>query len=271
MGLLDGKVVFITGGARGQGRNHALRIAQEGGSVALVDLGSKGKLEHPPYLTGTSEQLAQTVQMVKDLGQEAVAYECDVRDYQGLVEAANLAAEHFGGIDCVVANAGISDTFLPVWDLPIENWQTMIDINLSGVFYTCKATVDHVRARGEGGAYVLIGSIAAIKSYGWLSHYSAAKFGVRGLAVALAKELAPEYIRVNSLNPGAIDTDMTDAMSYLSGTPKEQLLHQFRESQLLQRNIEKRDSSAALVWLLSDESRYVTGQELIVDAGESRK
>jgi len=89
--------------------------------------------------------------------------------------------------------------------------------------------------------------------------------------VALAKELAPEYIRVNSLNPGAINTDMTDAMSYLSGTPKEQLLQQFRDSQLLQRNIEMRDSSAALVWLLSDESRFVTAQEIIVDAGESRK
>jgi NAD(P)-dependent dehydrogenase (short-subunit alcohol dehydrogenase family) len=272
VGLLEGKVVFITGAARGQGRSHALRCAAEGADVALVDLGAAGKVETPPYVTATSEQLAGTKAEVEAQGRRAVSFEVDVRDYAGLAEAAKATARELGGIDCVVANAGISDAFYPVWDLPVENWHTMIDINLTGVYYTCRATVPYVRARGEGGSLVLVSSVAALKSYGWLSHYSAAKWGVRGLAIALAKELAAEYIRCNSLHPGAIYTDMTDAMVYLSNSvTKEQLLAQFRDQQLLARNIETRDSTAAVVWLLSDESRFVTGQEFVVDGGESKK
>jgi len=271
VGLLEGKVLFITGAGRGQGRNHALRCADEGADLVLVDLGRAGKVEAPAYITATSEELEETKVLVEARGRRAVSFEVDVRDFAGLQEAAASAVETLGGIDCVVANAGISDAFYPIWDLAVENWRTMIDINLSGVFYTCKATVPYVRARGEGGSFVLVSSIAGLKSYGWLSHYSAAKYGVRGLAIALAKELAPEYIRCNSLHPGAINTGMTDAMVYLSGTPKETLLAQFRDQQLLARNIEMRDSSAAVVWLLSDEARFVTGQEFVVDGGESKK
>jgi SDR family mycofactocin-dependent oxidoreductase len=278
MGLLEKRVVFITGAGRGQGRSHALRCAQEGADLVLVDLGGAGKVETPPYVTATREQLEETKALVEEQGRRALAFEVDVRDYEGLREAAEAAARQFGGIDCVVANAGISDAFYPVWNMPVDNWRTMIDINLNGVFYTCRATVPYVRARGEGGSLVLVSSVAALKSYGWLSHYSAAKFGVRGLAIALAKELAPDYIRCNSLHPGAINTDMTDAMVYLAVAAeadrpafKEKLLAQFREQQLLARNIESRDSSAAVVWLLSDESRFVTGQEFVVDGGESKK
>lgn len=271
MGLLQDKVVFITGAGRGQGRSHALRCADEGADLVLVDLGRAGKVECPPYVTATTEQLEETVAMVEARGRRALAFEVDVRDVEGLQDAADAAAKSLGGIDCVVANAGISDAFYPIWDLAPENWRTMIDINLNGVFYTCKATVPHVRARGEGGSLVLVSSIAGLKSYGWMCHYSAAKFGVRGLAIALAKELAPDYIRCNSLHPGAINTDMTDAMVYLGGPPKEELLAQFRNQQLLARNIELRDSTAAVVWLLSDESRFVTGQEFVVDGGESKK
>lgn len=271
VGQFDGKVAFITGAGRGQGRSHALRIADEGGDVALIDLGGEGSVDAPAYLTATADELRETAAMVEARGRRAVAIEADVRDYEAMTAAADRAAAELGGIDYVVANAGISDAFYPVWDLPVENWKTMIDINLTGVFYTCKATVSHVRARGEGGAFVLVSSVAALKSYGWMSHYSASKFGVRGLAIAMAKELAPEYIRCNSLHPGAINTHMTDAMTYLSGVPKEQLLQQFREQQLLGRNIEIRDATAAVVWLLSDESRFVTGQEFVVDGGESKK
>jgi SDR family mycofactocin-dependent oxidoreductase len=271
MGRFDGKVAFITGAARGQGRSHALRLAEEGADLALVDLGGAGRVEHPAYPTSSAEDLQRTTKEIEALGRRVLSFEVDVRDFGGLSAAADQTARALGGIDFVVANAGISDGFFPVWDLPVENWQTMIDINLSGVFYTCKATVPHVRQRGAGGAFVLVSSVAAVKYYGWLSHYVAAKAGVRALAVSLAKEVGPEGIRCNSLHPAAIDTAMTDAMTLLGGVPKEQLLKQFREAQLIPRNLEVRDSTAAVVWLLSDEARFVTGSELIVDAGESQK
>jgi SDR family mycofactocin-dependent oxidoreductase len=271
LGLFDGKVAFITGAARGHGRSHAERIAAEGADVALIDLGDAGRVEHPPYRTATSADLATTGELVEAHGRTALTFEVDVRDFDGLKAAADQTAAELGGIDYVVANAGISDGFYPVWDLPVEHWNTMIDINLTGVFYTCKAAVPHVRERGRGGALVLISSVTALKAYGWLSHYVAAKTGVRGLAQSLAKELGPEGIRCNSLHPGAINTDMTKAMNEFSGIPVEDLLRQFRDSQLLDQNIEIRDATAAVVWLLSDEARFVTGHEMVVDAGESKK
>lgn len=271
MGLFDGKVAFITGAGRGQGRSHAVRIAEEGGDVALLDLGSAGRVEHPPYRTATSDDLQETKRLVEETGRRALAFEADVRDYAAMKAAADETAEAFGGIDFVVANAAISDGFYALWEMPLENWNTMVDVNLTGVFHTCRATVDHVRRRGAGGAYVLVCSQVTMKAYGWLSHYAAAKSGVRGLAWSMAKELGPEGIRVNTLHPGAIHTDMTAAMTEFSGVPTEDLLQQFRDAQMIPHNIEIRDSTAALVWLLSDEARFVTGLEMGVDGGESKK
>ena len=272
MGLFNGKVAFITGAGRGQGRSHAIRIASEGADLGLVDLGSAGKVEHPPYRTASSADLAETKRLCEEQGARVCAFEVDVRDYEGMKAAADKTAEELGGIDYVVANAGISDGFYPTWELPIENWKTMIDINLNGIFYTVKATVPHVRRRGPGGALVLVSSnVATYKAVGYLSHYVAAKSGVRALAMALAKELGPDGIRCNSHNPGAMLTDMTAAMTEFSGIPTETLLQQFRDGQMLATNIEIRDSTAGVVWLLSDEARMVTGLEFNIDGGDSRK
>jgi NAD(P)-dependent dehydrogenase (short-subunit alcohol dehydrogenase family) len=193
-----------------------------------------------------------------------------VRDFAALARAADETAVELGAIDYVVANAGITDGFFSVEDLPVEHWTTMIDINLTGVFYTCKATVPHVRRRGPGGAFVLVSSDVGMKPIGGLSHYVAAKTGVRSLAQSLAKELGPEGIRANSLHPGPINTDMTAAMEELNGIPRAELLAGFRAAQVIPRNIEIQDVTAALLWLLSGEARYVTAHELVVDAGISK-
>lgn len=267
----EGKVAFITGAGRGQGANHALQLAAQGADVALVDLGGAGTVEHPSYRTATVEQLNDTADRIRRLGRRATVAEVDVRDPEGLVRAAASAADALGGIDYVIANAGITDGYHRTWELPVENWRTMIDINLSGVFYTCRAVIPYLLKRGQGCALVLISSGVGISPVPGLAHYVASKMALRGLGASLAAELGPFGIRCNTIHPGGIDTEMTSAMVELNGTPREELLREFRSGQLIDANIERCDSSAAVLWLLSDEARYVTGLEMTVDAGESIK
>lgn len=267
----SGKVAFITGGARGQGRSHALRLALEGADIALVDLGSAGRVDDPTYNTSTSADLEQTRQDVLALGRRCVSFEVDVRDYDGLALAAKDTAARLGGIDHVIANAGITDAFHRTWELPVENWQTMIDINLTGVFHTCKATVPHLIERGAGSSLVLISSGVGLKVVPRLAHYVAAKMALRGLGTSLAQELGEYGIRCNTVLPGGINTEMTTAMVELNGVPREQLLAGFRAGQLINADLEVADTTAAVLWLLSDEARLVTGLEMTVDAGESKK
>jgi SDR family mycofactocin-dependent oxidoreductase len=267
----SGKVAFITGGARGQGRSHALRLAREGADIALVDLGSAGRVDDPTYNTSTSADLEQTREDILALGRRCVSFEVDVRDYDGLALAAKDTAARLGGIDHVIANAGITDGFHRTWELPVENWQTMIDINLTGVFHTCKATVPHLIERGAGSALVLISSGVGLKVVPRLAHYVAAKMALRGLGTSLAQELGEYGIRCNTVLPGGINTEMTTAMVELNGVPRDQLLAGFRAGQLINADLEVADTTAAVLWLLSDEARLVTGLEMTVDAGESKK
>lgn len=267
----SGRVAFVTGAGRGQGRSHALRLAREGADVALVDLGGAGAIDHPPYPTATRADLAAVAAEVRAIGRSAEVFEVDVRDPAGLQAAADAAAERLGGIDHLVVNAGITDRFHNTWELPVENWRTMIDVTLSGAFYTCRAVVPHLLRRAENASVVLIGSGVAIKAVPGLSHYVAAKAGLVGLAEALAAELGPHGIRCNSVHPAGVDTDMTTAMVELNGIPREELLSGFRERQLIARNVEIDDVTAAVTWLLSDEARRVTGLAMTVDAGETKK
>jgi NAD(P)-dependent dehydrogenase (short-subunit alcohol dehydrogenase family) len=239
--------------------------------VALVDLGSVGSVSSPTYATATRDELNSVADEVRGLGRRALVVEADVRSAEQMVDAAASAVRELGQIDYVVANAGITDGFAPTWELAPENWQTMIDINLTGVFHTVRAAIPHLLVEPAGRGLVLIGSGVAIKAVPNLSHYVAAKYGVRGLAAALAAELGPYGIRCNSVHPAGINTEMTTAMVELNGIPREELLERFRSGQLLQMNVEISDITAAVVWLLSDEARFVTGVELTVDAGESKK
>jgi NAD(P)-dependent dehydrogenase (short-subunit alcohol dehydrogenase family) len=265
------RVAFITGAGRGQGAHHALRLAELGADVAIIDLGDAGEIVNPHYAAATRRDMDAVASTIRANGRRAIVIEADVRSADQLARAGERTVAELGRIDFVVANAGITDAFSPTWEISPQNWQTMIDINLTGVFHTIRATVPHMLAEPEGRSVVLIGSGVAIKAVPNLSHYVAAKAALRGLAAALAAELGSYGMRCNSIYPAGIDTEMTTAMVELNGIERSQLLAGFRANQLLDRNVEIADVTAALVWLLSNDARSVTGLELTVDAGETKK
>ncbi len=277
MGRLDGKVAFITGAARGQGRSHALRLAQEGADIIAVDLVSQ--IDSVPYAMATPEDLAETVRQVEALDRRIVAREADVRDYDALKSAVDAGVAELGRIDIVSANAGIFSN-APADELTDAAWDDMIGVNLTGVWHTAKAAIPHLRAAG-GGSIIITSSTAGIKGFPNFVHYVAAKHGVVGIMRTLALELAPDMIRVNTVHPTSVDTDMIQnqtmydlfAPDYAPGTATADV---FRErmngmNALPIPWVEPVDISNAVLWLASDESRYVTGVMLPVDAGSTQK
>ena len=204
-GRVEGKVAFITGAARGQGRSHAVRLAQEGADIIAVDLCDQ--VDSVPYQMATPEDLADTVKQVEALDRRIVATKADVRDYGALKKALDDGVAQLGRLDIVSANAGIA-RFGRAEELPEQTWQDMIDTNLTGVWHTAKAAIPHLIAGGRGGSIVLTSSAAGLKAYANVAHYVSAKHGVVGLMRTLALELAPHMIRVNSLHPTQVDTDM---------------------------------------------------------------
>lgn len=271
MGRVEGKVAFITGAARGQGRAHAVRLAEEGASIIAVDICQS--LPTVPMPGATSEDLAETVRLVEDRDQRIVAIEADVRDLSALETAAATGISEFGKIDIVVANAGIG-SFAPALEMTEEMFQEVIDINLTGVWKTVKATAPSMVERGEGGSIILISSIAGLIAFPLLSHYVSAKHGVTGLMRTLAVELAPHSIRVNSIHPGQVDTPMIDNPAarflFMGGVEatKEEAAPTFQTLNALPIPwMEAVDISNAVLYLASDESRYVTGATQVIDAG----
>ncbi|NEK56719.1 mycofactocin-coupled SDR family oxidoreductase [Geodermatophilus sabuli] len=274
MGKLEGKVAFITGAARGQGRSHALRLAQEGADIIAVDLlGTVGTVGYP---LATQEDMDETVRQVEALDRRIVASKADVRDTAGLRAAVDDGVAQLGRLDIVLANAGIA-SFAPVDEMTDEMWDDMIDINLTGVFKTVRAAVPHLKAGGNGGAIVLTSSTAGIKGLANLAHYVAAKHGVVGLVKTLANELAPHMIRVNSVHPTSVDTTMIhNEQTYAAFRPdkapadvtRDDVGEAFQSLNALPIQwVEPVDISNAILWLVSDDARYVTGVQLPVDAG----
>ncbi len=275
MGKLDGKVAFITGAARGQGRSHAIRLAQEGADIIAVDICED--IPDSPYPGATELDLAETAKQVEALDRRIVARKADVRDYAGLKRVVDEGVAQLGGLDIVCGNAGIAGiTNQPqsVWEFDAVTWQTMIDINLTGVWHTAKAAVPHLIAN-EGGSIILTSSAAGVKAYANIGHYVAAKHGVIGLMRTLALELAPHGIRANAVNPTQVDTPMIQnrAMRRLfrpdlenptrdDFAPASQTLHALPTPW-----VDSEDVSNAVLFLASDESRYITGVALPVDAG----
>jgi (+)-trans-carveol dehydrogenase len=274
MGKLEGKVAFITGAARGQGRTHAIRLAQEGADIIAVDL--MGPVETVGYPLATQQDMDETVRLVEALDRRIIASKADVRDSAALKAAVDDGVAQLGRLDIVLANAGIA-SFAPVDEMTDEMWDDMIDINLTGVFKTVRAAVPHLKAGGRGGAIVLTSSTAGIKGLANLAHYVAAKHGVVGLVKTLANELAPHMIRVNSVHPTSVDTMMIhNEQTYAAFRPdkapsdvtRDDVGEAFQSLNALPIQwVEPVDISNAILWLVSDDARYVTGVQLPIDAG----
>ena len=205
MGRVEGKVAFITGAARGQGRSHAVRLAQEGADIIAVDIDEQVETSMCP--TAEAADLAETVKLVEDLDRRIIARKADVRDLAALESVVAEGVAELGRLDIVCANAGIASTGL-TWELDEHAWQEMIDINLTGVWKTVKATVPTMIERGNGGSVILTSSIAGLQAFANLGHYVAAKHGVTGLMRTLSVELAQLGIRCNSVHPTTVDTPM---------------------------------------------------------------
>lgn len=275
-GRLEGKVAFITGVARGQGRNHAIRLAQEGAAIIGVDVcKSVGTV---PYEGATPADLESLTTEIEQAGGQILTREADVRDLAALQSAVADGIAAFGRVDIVLANAGIV-SYGELVELDEDTWQTMIDVNLTGVWKTIRAAAPEVINGGRGGAIVLTSSTAGLKALHTLGHYVAAKHGVVGLARNLANELAPHRIRVNAIAPTNVDTIMLKNPGVykmfrpdLENPTAEDAHSGFVEHHLIKEPwIERDDVSEAILFLVSDSGRYITGTTLSVDLGLSAK
>jgi (+)-trans-carveol dehydrogenase len=274
-GRVEGKVAFITGAARGQGRSHAITLAREGADIIAVDIAAQ--IASVPYPMATPEDLAQTVKEVEATGRRIVATVADVRDYDALKQALDDGVAQLGRLDIVSANAGIV-SYDQAEDLAEQTWQDVIDVNLTGEWHAAKAAIPHLRAAG-GGSMILTSSDAGLKPLQNLAHYVAAKHGVIGLMRTLALELAPDFIRVNALAPTTVDTPMVmNEATYrlfrpdLDNPTAKDMAEASRATNVLPIAwVEPVEISNALLFLASDEARYITGVALPVDAGQAIK
>lgn len=271
MGRMEGKVAFVTGAARGQGRSHAIRLAEEGADIIAVDICSQ--LETVPYPMSTPEELTETADAVEALDRRIVARQADVRDFDSLKQAVDAGVAELGRLDVVCANAGISTMGLLV-ELSEQQWDEMIDVNLGGVWRTVKATVPQLIEQGQGGSIILTGSTASLKGFGGVGHYSAAKHGVLGLMRALVNELSQYNIRINTVIPTSTNTPMiqNDMMRELFQVAPDAPMEEYGQAFQAMHTLpvpwaEPRDISNAVLWLASDEARCCTGDIVQVDCG----
>jgi SDR family mycofactocin-dependent oxidoreductase len=266
----EGKVALITGAARGQGRSHAVRLAEEGADIIAIDLCRQ--IDTVPYPMSTADDLAATADLVTAAGRRVVTAQADVRSLDDLRAAVDDAVARLGRLDIVSANAGIHSGGIPSWEMTDQMWQDLIDVNLTGVWITCKATAPHL---GEGGSIVITSSTAGLRPYEGIAHYVSAKHALMGLTKTLAQELGPRGIRVNAVNPTQVDTDMIqNPLIYRLFVPgaddptKEQFAAASQAGMLLPTPwLDPSDVSDAVAFLASDEARFVTGVGLPIDAG----
>jgi (+)-trans-carveol dehydrogenase len=272
-GRVEGKVAFITGAGRGQGRSHAVKLASEGADIIAIDILHDVEGALP---MATPDDLAETVKLVEAQDRRIVATQADVRDLDGLKAAVDAGVGELGRLDIVVANAGIASMGGPVEKMSQDNWKHTIDINLTGLWNTARVAIPHMIAGGQGGAIVLTSSVGGMHAMPNMSHYVSAKHGVIGLMRSLAVELGQYNIRVNSVLPTNVNTPMfmnegtfkmfRPDLENPTAADVEPIAAQFMHV-LPHGWIEPEDVSNAILFLASDESRYITGVPLPIDLG----
>lgn len=271
---LSRKHAFITGGARGQGRSHAFALARRGVDVALVDLPVGVAIESTPVPLSRASDLQQTAEEVRSFGVRCLTFEADVRDRDAVVSAVDETVAEFGSVDYVAANAGIF-SWSRIEDMPEPMWRDMIDVNLTGVFHTFHAVAGHL-ARQDFGRVVATASMAGRGGFAHLSHYTAAKWGLIGLAKSFALEMAEFGTTVNVVAPTNCDTPMLNnpaAYEFFAGKPgatREDAAEQAAAMLPIDLPwIQPEDVTAAFLYLFSDGARYVNGEVLHVSGGMS--
>jgi SDR family mycofactocin-dependent oxidoreductase len=273
-GRMQGKVAFITGAARGQGRNHAVRLAEEGADIIAVDICENVGTVTPFFELATEEDLAETARQVEARGRRIIARKADVRDFDSLQAAFDEGVAELGRVDTVIANAGIA-SYGKAWEISAQMWKDVIDINLTGVYHTAKVAIPTMIEADNGGSILFTSSIGGHKGIQHVGHYVAAKHGIVGLMRTLANELGPYRIRVNTIHPTNVDTMMIQNPGtygmFVPGDPqptKEKAMPGFMSLNTLPVPwIEVDDITNAVLYLASDDGRYVTGVTLPVDAG----
>jgi len=271
MKVLEGKVAFVTGAARGQGRCHALTLARAGADIIALDLAES--IDTVPFPGATKDELAETVRDIEALGQRALSVQADVRSQAQLDEAVARGIAEFGKIDILIANAGIWG-LAPFWEITDNEWDNMIDINLSGVWRSTKAVTPHMIERGSG-VIIMTSSINGMEPCMNYAHYVAAKHGVLGLMRNVALELAPHGIRCNAVCPGAVDTVMLnwqgayDLFAGHEGGTRDDFVraghsfHALKDVGMLDPQV----VADATLWLVSDQASVITGVALPIEAG----
>ena len=278
-GTLEGRVAFITGAARGQGRAHAIRLANEGADIIAIDICGPIS-ETITYPLATAEDLAETVQAIEASGRKVLARAVDIRDLAALQQVVADGVEQFGRLDIVVANAGVL-SWGRMFEMSEEQWDTVIDVNLNGTWRTIRAAVPAMIEAGNGGSIIIVSSSAGLKATPGNGHYSASKHGLVAITNALAIEVGEFGIRVNSIHPYSIDTPMVekDAMMDVFGKwptflhsfapmPYKPVNHDGKKG--LQEFMTPEEVSDVVAWLASDGSATISGSQIAVDRGTAK-
>ena len=258
------KTALVTGAARGQGRAHAIRLAQEGTDVIVLDICQT--LPTTGYEGPTVEDLDETVRLVEKAGRRALVYVVDLRDFAAVQAAVDDGVAQLGGLDVVVANAGIC-TGSRFVDISLQQWDETIGVNLTGTFHTLKATVPVLIAQGRCGSIVIISSVAGLRGLPFLADYSASKHALVGLCRSLANEVGQHLIRVNTIPPASVPTGMTTPALFPLVVEDAHTLGPIFMNGLPATHSSVGDLSAAVAWLASDEARHVTGAAIPLDIG----